>query len=76
MEVGRARLDKLQAKSSSVYLCLTWEDPILAAFYLIEQAEALAFDEPIFKVATNIHKQILMKFMTNFKIKEMDFTAP
>lgn len=54
LEAGRARLDKLQAKSSSVYLCLTWEDPILAAFYLIEQADALAFDEPIFKVAANI----------------------
>ena len=54
LEAGRARLDKLQAKSSSVYLCLTWEDPILAAFYLIEQADASAFDEPIFKVAANI----------------------
>ena len=54
LEAGRARLDKLQAKSSSVYLCLTWEDPILAAFYLIEQADALAFDEPIFKVVANI----------------------
>ena len=50
LEDGRARVDSFRAVSSSVYICLTSEDPILTSFYLISRADKLAFDDPIFKV--------------------------
>ena len=50
LEDGRARVDEFRAKSSSVYICLTSDDPILTAFYLINRADKLAFEDPIFKV--------------------------
>ena len=50
LEDGRARVDEFRAKSSSVYICLTSDDPILTAFYLIDRADKLAFEDPIFKV--------------------------
>ena len=52
LEVGRARVDEFRAMSSTVYICLTSEDPILTAFYLIERADKLAYDDPIFKVCS------------------------
>ena len=50
LEVGRARVDEFRAMSSTVYMCLTSDDPILTAFYLIRRADKLSCDDPIFKV--------------------------
>ena len=50
LEVGRARVDKFRAMSSTVYICFTSDDPILTAFCLIKRADKLAYDDPIFKV--------------------------
>ncbi len=50
LEVGAARLDDFRAKSSTVYMCLTSEDPILTATYLIERAEKWAFHDSSFSV--------------------------
>ena len=54
LEESRARVDYFMALSSSVYICLTSQDPILTAFVLTHKACHLAAEDPIHKVYTAI----------------------
>lgn len=50
LEYGMARIDTYRAMGTPSYLCNKTNDPILSAFTLSNEAEELAFDDPIFKV--------------------------
>ena len=66
LEAGRERVDTLRALSSSVYLCVTWEDPIHVAFRLIERADQLALNDPIFRVCNELPVAIFVASCTDF----------
>ena len=55
LELGLARMDSYRAACSATYMCLWNDDPILAAFFLSNKADELAYEDPVFKVTLECH---------------------